>query len=199
MGEVHMKNDFSKPRCLHLPIHRKALNNLRRQYLCCLFAQFISSVSRSCPTLSVPMDCSTPDFLVHHQLPDSAQTHVHFIGDAIQLSHPLLLLLSIFSSIRVFSNESALPIRWPKYWSFSFNISPSNEHSGLISFRIDWFDLAVQRTLKSLLQHQSSKASILQFSAFFMVQLSHPYLSTGKIIALTRRAFVGKVMSLLTC
>ena len=164
-----------------------------------MFAQFISSVSRSCPTLSVPMDCSTPDFLVHHQLPDSAQTHVHFIGDAIQLSHPLLLLLSIFSSIRVFSNESALPIRWPKYWSFSFNISPSNEHSGLISFRIDWFDLAVQRTLKSLLQHQSSKASILQFSAFFMVQLSHPYLSTGKIIALTRRAFVGKVMSLLTC
>ena len=144
------------------------------------------------------MDCSTPDFLVHHHLPDSAQTHVHCISDAIQPSHPLLLLLSIFSSIRVFSNESALPIRWPKYWSFSFNISPSNEHSGLISFRIDWFDLlAVQGTLKSLLQHHSSKASILQCSAFFMVQLSYPYVSTRKTIALTRRTFVSKVMSLL--
>ena len=161
-------------------------------------AQF-SSVSQSCPTLSVPMDCSTPDFLVHHHLPDSAQTHVHCISDAIQPSHPLLLLLSIFSSIRVFSNESALPIRWPKYWSFSFNISPSNEHSGLISFRIDLFDLlAVQGTLKSLLQHHSSKASILQCSAFFMVQLSYPYVSTRKTIALTRRTFVSKVMSLLT-
>ena len=111
---------------------------------------------------------------------------------------PLLLLPSIFPSIRVFSNESALCIRWPKYWSFSFNISPSNEPSGLISFRMDWLDLlAVQGTLKSLLQHHSSKASILQHSAFVTVQLSHPYMTTGKTIALTRWTFVGKVMSLL--
>ena len=114
------------------------------------------------------------------------------------LSHPLLLPPSIFPSIRVFSNESVLHIRWPKYWSFSFSISPSNEYSGLVSFRIDWFDiLAVQGTLKSLLQHQSSKASILQHSAFFIVQLSHPYMTTGKSIALTRQTFIGKVMSLL--
>ena len=111
---------------------------------------------------------------------------------------PLLLLPSIFPSIRVFSNESVLHIRWPKYWSFSFNISPSNEYSGLISFRMDWLDLlAVQGTLKSLLQHHSSKASILWCSAFFTVQLSHPYMTTGKTIALTRPTFVGKVMSLL--
>ena len=114
------------------------------------------------------------------------------------LCHPLLLLPSIFPSIRVFSNESALPIRLPKYWSFSFNISPSNEHPGLISFRMDWLDLrAVQGTLKSLLQHHSSKASILRCSGFFTVQLSHPYITTGKTISLTRRTFVGKVMSLL--
>ena len=112
--------------------------------------------------------------------------------------HPLLLLPSIISSIRVFSNESALCIRWPKYWSFSFSISPSNEHSGLISFRMDWLDLlAVQGTLKSLLQHHSSKASILQCLSFFTVQLSHLYMTTGKTIALTRHTFVGKVMSLL--
>ena len=110
------------------------------------------------------------------------------------LCHPLLLLPSIFPSIRVFSNESVLSIRWPKYWSFSFNISPSNEYSGLISFRMDWLDLpAVQGTLKSLLQHHSSKASILQCLAFFTVQLSHPYMTTGKTIALTRWTFVGKV------
>ena len=114
------------------------------------------------------------------------------------LCHPLLLLCSIFPSIRVFLNESVLHIRWPKYWSFSFSISPSNEYSGLISFRMDWLDLlAVQGTLKSLLQHHSSKASILLCSAFFIVQLSHPYMTTGKTIALTRWAFVGKVMSLL--
>ena len=114
------------------------------------------------------------------------------------LWRPHLLLPSIFPSIRVFSNESVLCIRWPKYWSFSFSISPSNEYSGLISFRIDWFDhLAVHGTLKSLFQHHSSKASILQLSAFFMVQLSHPYMTTGKTIALTRQTFVGKVMSLL--
>ena len=114
------------------------------------------------------------------------------------LCRPLLLLPSIFPSIRVFSNESALHIKWPKYWSFSFNISPSNEHPGLISFSMDWLDLlAVQGTLKSLLQHHSSKASILQHSAFFTVQLLHPYMTTGKTIALTRWTFVGKVMSLL--
>ena len=114
------------------------------------------------------------------------------------LCHPLLLLPSIFPRIRVFSNESSLRIRWPKYWSLSFSISPSNEHPGLISFRMDWLDfLAVQGTLKSLLQHHSSKASILRRSVFFIVQLSHPYMTSGKIIALTRRTFVGKVMSLL--
>ena len=112
------------------------------------------------------------------------------------LCHPLPPLPSIFPSLRIFSNELVLPIRWPKYWSFSFSISPSNEYSGLISFRIDWFDLlAVQDTLKSLLQHHSSKASILRHSAFFMVQLSHPYMTTGKTIALTRWTFVSKVMS----
>ena len=147
------------------------------------------------------MNHSTPGLLVHHQLPESTQTHVHQVSDAIQPSHPLsplLLLPSIFPSIRVFSNESALRIRWPKIWNFSFNISPSNEHPGLISFRMDWLDLlAVQGTLKSLIQHHSSKASILRCSAFFIVQLSHPYMTTGKTIALTRRTFVGKVMFLL--
>ena len=116
----------------------------------------------------------------------------------LTLCRPLLLLPSIFHSIRVFSNESALRIRWPKYWSFSFNISPSNEHPGLISFRMDWLDLlAVQGTPKSLLQHHSSKASVLQHSAYFMVQLSYPYVATGKAITLTRRTFVGKVIALL--
>ena len=156
-------------------------------------------------TLCDPMDCGTPGFLVHHQLPEPIQTHVLHVGDAIQPSHPLsspspplLLLPSIFPSIRVFSNESALRIRWPKYWSFSFNISPSNEHSGLNFFMMDWLDLlAVQGTLKSLLQHHSSKASIPQCSAFLIVQLSHPYMTTGKTIALTRQTFVGRVMSLL--
>ena len=124
------------------------------------------------------MNHSTPDLPVHHQLPESTQTHVHGVGDACQ---PLLLLRSIFPRIRIFSNESALCIRWPKYWSFSFNISPSNKYPGLISFRIDWLDLlAVPETIKSLLQHHSSKASILWHSAFFTVQLSHPYMTTGK-------------------
>ena len=114
------------------------------------------------------------------------------------LCRPLLLLLSIFPSIEVFTNESVLPIRWPKYWSFNFSVSPSNEYSGLISFRIDWLDLlAVQGTLKSLLLYHNSKASIFQCSASFIVQLSHPYMTTGKPIALTRWTFVGKVMSLL--
>ena len=147
------------------------------------------------------MDCSTPGFPVLHYL----QSLLKFMSIELMMpsSHlilccPLLLLPSIFPSIRVFSNESVLRIRWSKYWSFSFSISPSNEYSGLISFKIDWFDLfAVQGTLKSLLPHHSSKASILGHSAFFMVQLSHPCMTTGKTIALTRWTFVGKVMSLL--
>ena len=134
------------------------------------------------------MNCSMPGFPVHDQLLEFGQTHVHWVGDTIQPSHPLLSPLpSAFPSIKVFSNESVLRIRWSKYWSFSFIISPSNEYSGLISFRIDWFDLlVVQGTLKSLLQHHSSKASVLWCSAFFVVQLSHPYMTTGKTIALTR-------------
>ena len=120
------------------------------------------------------------------------------LSNHLILCHPLLLLPSIFPNIRVFSNESALCIRWPKYWSFSFNISPSNAYPRLISFRMDWLDLlVVQGTLESVLQHPSSKASILQCSAFFIVQLSHPFMTTGKTIALTRRTFVGKVVSLL--
>ena len=141
-----------------------------------------SSVAQSCPTLCDPMNHSTPGLPVHHQLPESTQTHVHQVGDAIQPFYPLsspFLLPSNFPSVRVFSNESALHMRWPKYWSFSFNISPSNEHPGLISFRMDWLDLlAAQGTLKSLLQYHSPKASILQCSAFFIVQLSHPYMTT---------------------
>ena len=146
------------------------------------------------------MNCSMPSLPVHHQLPEFTQTHVHRVGDAIQPSHPLLSPSppAPNPSITVFSNESTVCMRWPKYWSFSFSISPSNEHPGLISFRVDWLDLfAVQGTLKSLFQHHSSKASILRCSAFFTVQLSHPYMATGKTIALTRRTFVGKVMSLL--
>ena len=143
-----------------------------------------------------PTDCRTPGFPVHHQLPAFTQTHVHWVSDAIQPPH--LLSSPSPPSIRVFSNESVFRIRWPKYWSFSFSSSPSNEYSGLISFRMDWLDLlAVQGTFKSLLQHDSSKASILRCSAFFIVQLSQPYTTTGKTIALTRQNFVGKVMSLL--
>ena len=142
------------------------------------------SVPKSCSTLCNPMNCSTPGFPVLYCLLEFAQTHVYWVHDAkpsnhLIFHHPLLLLPSIFPSIRVFSNELALSIRWPKYWSFG--ISPSNEYSGLISFRIDWFNLlAVQGTLKSLLLHHSSKASILWHSAFFMVQLSHLYMTTGK-------------------
>ena len=147
------------------------------------------------------MDCSMPGLPAHHQLLELTQTHVHWVSDVIQPSCPLSsprLPPSIFPSIRVFSNESALPIRCPKYWSFSFNISPSSEYSGLISCRMDWLDLlAVQGTLKSLLQHHSSKALILWRSAIFIVQPSHPYMTTGKTIALTRWTFVGKIMFLL--
>ena len=159
------------------------------------------SVAQSCQTLYNPMDCNMPEFPVLHHLQsllklmsiESVMPCNHLI-----LCHPLLLPPSIFPSIRVFSNQSVLHITWPKYWSFSFSNSPSNEYSGLISFRTDWFDLlSVQGTLKSLLQHHSSKGSILWCSAFFMVQLSHPYMTTGKTIALTRRTFVDKVISLL--
>ena len=147
------------------------------------------------------MNCSTPGFPVHHQLLEFTQlTSIESVmpSSHLILCRPLLLLPSVFPRIRVFSSESALHIRWPRYWTFSFSISTSNEYSGLISFRIDWFDiLAVQGTLKSLLQHHISKVSILQHSAFFTVQLSHPYTTTGKTIALTRWTFVGKVMSLL--
>ena len=147
------------------------------------------------------MNRSTPGLPVHHQLPEFTQTHVHRVSDVIQPSHPLSSPsppAPTPPSIRVFSNESTLHMRWPKYWSFSFSISPSKEHPGPISFRMDWLDLlAVQGTLKSLLQHHSSKASILRHSAFFTVQLAHPYMTTGKTIALTRRTFVGKVMFLL--
>ena len=148
-----------------------------------------TSVAQSCPTLSDPMDRSTPGLPVHHQLPELAETHVHWVSDAIHLTLccPLLLLPSVFPRIRIFSNESAICMRWPKYWSFSFSISPSNEYSELNSFRMDWLDLlAVQGTLNSLLQHHSPKASVLWHSAFFIVQLSHPYITTGKTIDLTR-------------
>ena len=144
-----------------------------------------SSVTQSCPTLCDPMNHSMPSPPVHHQLPEFTQTQVHWVADAIQPSYPLSApshpAPPIPPTIRVFPKESALHIRWPKHWNFSFNTSPSSEHLGLISFRMDWLDLLeVQGTLKSLLQHHSSKASILRCSAFFMVQLSHPYMTTGK-------------------
>ena len=157
------------------------------------------SVAQLCLTLCDPMDCSTPGFpdLYHLSEPikfmsiESVMSSNHLIFYC-----PLLFLPSIFPSIRVFSNESVFHIRWPENWSISFSISPSNEYSGLISFRMDWFDLhVVQGTLKSLLQHHSTKASIPQHSAFFIVQLAHPYMTTGKTIALTRRAFVFLLMS----
>ena len=147
------------------------------------------------------MNLSTPGLTVRHHLPEFTQIHVHRVSDAILPSHPRSSPCPpapIPPSIKVFSNESTLQMRWPKYWSFSFSISPSNEYPGLISFRMDWLDLpAVQGTLRSLLQHHGSKASILRRSAFFTVQLSHPYMTTGKTIALTRRTLVSKVMSLL--
>ena len=143
-----------------------------------------SSVAQSCPTLCDPMNCSTPGLPVHHQLPEFTQTHVHWVGDAIQPFHPLSSpspSATNPSQHQSISNESTLCMRWPKYWSFSFSIIPSKEHPGLISFRMDWLDLlAVQGTLKSLLQHHSSKASVLRLSAFFTVQLSYPYTTTGK-------------------
>ena len=173
----HLQEIFS-PRGLnlHLLLGRQILLH---------WAQF-SSVAQLCLTLCDPMDCSTPGLPVHHQLPEFTQTHVHWVSDAIQPSHTLLSpsppTFNLSQHQGLFQCVSFC-IRWPKYWSFSFNISPSKEHSGLIFFR-DWLDLlAIQGTLKSLLQHHSSKASILQHSAFFIVQLSHPYMTTGKTIA----------------
>ena len=161
---------------------------------CCSFAKL-------CLTLFDPMDCSMSgslSFTISWSLLKLMSIELLMSSSHLILCGPLLLLASILPSIRVFSTESAYRIRWPKYWSFSFSISPSNEYSGLISFRIDWFNLlAVEGTLKSLPQHGSSKASILHRSAFFMVQLSHPYMTTGKTIAMTIRTFVGKVISLL--
>ena len=159
------------------------------------------SVAQSCLTLCDPMNRSTPGLPVHHQLLEFTQIHVHRVHDAIQPSHPLSSpsppAFNLSQHQGLF-NESTLRMRWPKYWSFSFSIIPSKEHPVLISFRMDWLDLlAVQGTLKSLLQHHSSNASILQHSAFFTVQLSHPYMTTGKTIALCKWTFVGKIMSLL--
>ena len=159
-----------------------------------------SSAAQSCPTLCDPMNRSTPGLPVHHQLPEFTLTSIESVmpSSHLILFRPLLFLPPIPPSIRDFSSESALSITWPKYWSFIFSIIPSKEIPGLISFRMDWLDLlAVQQTLKSLPQHHTSKASILQRSASFIVQFSHPYMTTGKTIALTRRTFVGKVMSLL--
>ena len=154
-----------------------------------------SSVAQSCLTLCDPMDCSTQAFPVHHQLPDPTRTHVHRLSEAIQPSHPLSSPSpprSVFSRIKVFSNGLVLHIRWPKYWSFSFSINPSNEYSRLISFRMDWLDLLVfQGTLKCILQNHSSKASILWCSAFFIVQPTHPYMTIRKTIALTIWTFVS--------
>ena len=148
-----------------------------------------------CPTLCDPMDYSTQGSLSITNSRCLLKLMSLMPSNHLILCHPLLLPPSIFPSIRVFYNESVLRIRWPKYWSFSFNISPSNEHPGLISFRMDWLDLLpVQGTLKSLLQHHNSKASILWLSVFYIVQLSHPYITTGKTIALTRRTFVAKVI-----
>ena len=161
----------------------------------------IKSVAQSCPTLCNPMNCSMPGLPVHHQLSEFTQARDHRVSDAIQPSHPLSSPSPPApnpSQNQRFSNESTLRMRRPKYWNFSFSIIPSKEIPGLISFRMDWLDLlAVQGTLNSLLQHHSSKASILRPPAFFTVQLLHPYMTTGKTIDFTRRTFVGKVMSLL--
>ena len=171
------------------------------QINCSHYSVQFSSVTQSCLTLCDPMNCSTPGLPVRHQLPQLTQTHIHRVRDAIQPSHPLSSPsppVPIPPSIRVFSKESTFRMRWPKYWSFSFSIIPSKEIPGLSSFRMDWLDLlAVQGILKSLLQYHSSKASVLWCSTFFTVQHSHPHMTTGKTIALTRWTLVGKVMSLL--
>ena len=188
-------------RRLYLSPPYTILDHLSIPQLHCLCPQpSVSSVAQSCPTLCDPMNPSTPGLPVHHN--SQSLLKLMPIKLVMPYSHLILcrplLLPPITSSIRVFSNESTLRMRWPKYWSSSLSTSPSNEHPGLLSFRMDWLDLlAVQGTLKSLLQHHSSKASILWRSAVFTVQLSHPYMTTGKSTALTRWTFVGKVMSLL--
>ena len=169
---------------------------MKARILCCY-----CSVTKSCLTFCYPLDCSTPGFRVLHYLLEFAQTHVHWVGDAIHPSCPLSPssspVLNLSQHQGLFQWVNSLH-QWPNYWSFSFSINPSNEYSGLISYRIDWFYLfTVQGTLKSILQHHNSKASVLQCLAFFMAQLSHPYMTTGKTTALTVQTFVGKVMSLL--
>ena len=191
---LHMKGTLAGEWFFFLTISRNWLSqevlSLQGQKASrCQSIQF-SSVDQSCPTLGDPINCSTPGLPVHHHLPEFTQTHVHRVSGAIQPSHPPSspsLPAPNPPSIRVFSNESTVRMRWPKYWSFSFSIIPSKEIPGPISFRMDWLDLlVVQGTLKSLLQHHSSKGSILQHSAFFTVQLSHPYMTAGKTIAFTR-------------
>ena len=200
-ARVHIKNILRKSGKHYSSVWNFTCNIYLAVHLIWASSVQFSSVAQSCPTLCNPMNCSTPGLLVHHQLWEFTQTHVHRVGDAIQPSHPLSSPSppahnpsqhqGLFQGV----NSS---MGWPKYWSFCFSISPSKEHPGLISFRMDWLDLlAVQGTLKSLLHHHSSKASILQHSAFFKVQLSHTYMTTGKTIALTRQTFVGKVISLL--
>ena len=181
-------------------LHRQADSLLLSHQGSPLLVVQFSSITQSCSTLCNPMNHNTPGLPAHHQLLEFTQTHVYRVSDAIQPSHPMSSPSPPApnpSQLRIFSNESTLHMMWPKYWSFSFSISPSNEHPGLVSYRMDWLDLfAVQGTLKSLLQHHSSKTSILRCSAFFIVQLSHTYMTTGKTIALTRWTFFGKVMSL---
>ena len=165
------------------------------------YSVHFSSVAQSCPNVCNPMDCSTPGCPVHHQILGLEQTHVHWSmmpSNHLILCHSLLLLPSIFPSLKVFSNESGFHIRWSKYWTFNFSVSPSSEYSIMISLRADWLELLeVQRILKRLLQHHNSKAPILRHSAFFMVQPSHPYMTTGKTIALARWTFISEVMSVL--
>ena len=171
--------------------------SVQKKRSCLEFKQGCCSVTKSCLNLCIAAHQAFLSFTTSQSLLKLMSIEPVMPPNHLILCHPLLLLPSIFLSIRVFSTESVLPIRWPKYWSFSFKISPSNEYSGLICFRNHWLDLlAVQGTFKSLLQHHSSKASILQHSAFFIVQLSHPYMTAGKTIALTRWTFLGKVMSL---
>ena len=191
-SSLHLTTSFPEYEQLKLIlINSKARPSRLLNYYC--------SVAQSCPALCNPMGYSMPGFPVLHYLLEFTQTHsIESVmpSSHLILCHPLLPP-SIFPSIRVLSNESVLHIRWPEYWSFSFSINPSNEYSELISFRIDWLDLlAVQGTLKSLFQHHSSEASILRRSAFFVVRLSHPYMTTGKTRALTRQTFVGTVMLL---
>ena len=176
-------------------IRHTGSNNINSHCYC----HYCCSVTESCPTVCNSLDCSTPGFLVLHYLPEVAQTYILWVNDAIQPSHPVAPFSSCpqsFPASESYPVESALCIKWWKCWRFSFSISPSNEYSELISFRIDWFDLAVQGTLRSLVQHHNLKASILWCSAFFILQLSHLYLTTGKTIALTIGTFVTKVMSL---